>query len=212
MPIDKSAVTIVDNKFEVKTVEDLLLKYLHEIITGLTRELKSAKKDQPGVLLQSIGENSDVEYEGDKMTIFIGMEDYWKYVNYGVNGTDSSNGSKYNFKNKQPPEDEMLEFINTNNKVKAWARTLIAKKKLKKTQKKVKSKRIKKAVKQISTEKAYKQAAFLIGRGIKRKGIKPTNFYDNIINDALVQRLTNDLSKAFQKDIEIHFKPSKNGS
>ena len=184
MPVSKSSVTIVDKEFEPTSVEDLFLKYLSEIVEDLEQKLIDADKDQPGLLLQSIGDNSTVKQEGSKITLSIGMEDYWKFVDEG-----RRRGAK------QPPPDAMLEFIS--------ARGLRLKKVVKKG-----SKRVGKGVKRISRDKEVKQLAFLIGRGIKKHGIKPTHFFTDVVNNELTNRLTKELSEAFQKDIEVYFKPA----
>lgn len=48
-----------------------------------------------------------------------------------------------------------------------------------------------------------KSLAFLIGRKIKNKGIKPTNFFSDAYNDDALFDLKNNLSKELQREIKI---------
>ena len=189
MPVGRADLIIVDRKFVVKNAEDVLYKYKASIIDALRQNLIEADKDTPGKLIQSI--DVHVFEKENKLTFELEMEDYWKYVDEG-----RRKGAK------MPPQEAMLEFIK--------ARGISAKLSARKTKqiKGVRNKQIKKAVKQISKEKALKQVAFLIGRGIKKHGIKPTHFYSSVVNDDLKLRLTNDLAKALGKDIEIDIKTS----
>mgnify|MGYP003352699205 FL=1 len=87
------------------------------------------------------------------------MLDYWKYVEEG-----RRRGGK------MPPQQAMLNFIRDRG-----IKVELSKAKSNKI-KSLKSKRIKKAVKQISVEKKAKSLAFVLGRSIAKKGIKPTHF------------------------------------
>jgi hypothetical protein len=57
----------------------------------------------------------------------------------------------------------------------------------------IKNKKIKKGLKQINRDKALKQVAYLIQRSIKKKGIKPTHFFSDVVNDDLKNKI--DLAK-----------------
>jgi hypothetical protein len=70
------------------------------------------------------------------------------------------------------------------------------------------SKKIKKAVKQINKKNALDSFAFAIGANIKKRGLRPTHFFTNVINEDLKQRLTKEISEALKKDIEINFTTS----
>ena len=183
MPVSKDSVTIIDRKFTAKNAEDVFYQYKAEIIDALRKNLIDHDKDQPGRLIQSIDVN--IYERDDKITFELSMEDYWKYVDAGRRPGG-----------KQPPQKAMLDFIKFRG-IKGNPKKVTAK-----------NKKVRKALKQISRDKALKQVAFLIGRGIKKKGIKPTHFFTDVINDNLKQRLTADLTAALQKDIEIDFKES----
>ena len=186
MPENRADLIIVDREFIVKNASDVLYKYKAEIIDALRKNLIEHDKDQPGKLLQSI--DVTIEERGQKLVFELEMEDYWIYVDQGRRPGG-----------KMPPSQALLEFI----KVRGLKLNT-------KSVRKFKNKTIRKAQKQISRDKALKSLAFLIGRGIKKKGIKPTHFFSDIINDNLKERLKQDLTIALQKDIEIDIKSAFN--
>ena len=144
-------------------------------------------KDQPGRLIQSI--DVKVEVKGTKVTFALMMEDYWRWVDEG-----RRKGAK------QPPIAAMLEFIKVRGLV-----NKISNKRAKQI-KSIKNKVVKKSLKQVSADAKRKQLAFLIARGIKQHGIKPTHFFTDTINQELYNSMKQDLGIAIGKDIEISFK------
>lgn len=206
MPVSKKDVIIVDREFEAKTAEDVFYKYKAEIIADLNANLIAKDKDQPGRLIQSI--DVDITVGNQLISFALKMEDYWKFVDAGVDGTKTKHGSPYSFKDGNKPVNlgAMLDFIKVRG-IKPKQTKVNAKR-----IKRVRNKTIKKAVKQIGRDKALKQAAFAMGIHVKRHGIKPTHFFTDVINDDLKKRLTADLSKALARDIEIDFKKSLHGN
>lgn len=186
MPISKADAIIVDESFEPKNAEDVLYKYKAIIIQALTDKLIRADKDQPGVLLQSI--DVLIHQNGEILSLTLSMEDYWKYVDQGRRP-----GAR------MPPTQPILDFIKVRG----------IKGNPKKVKPGLKSKRIRKAVRQVNRDKALKQVAFLIARGIKKHGIKPTHFYSDTVNQELKDQLKYDLTQALKKDIEVIFKDVK---
>lgn len=195
MPVSRADVIIVNKDFEPRNAEEVFLKQKFIIIDALKQNLVAHDKDQPGKLIQSI--NVEIDNVDGKLVFTLEMEDYWKFVDEGVSGWGSPNGSQYKFKNDGKPANigAMLEFI----KVRGIKGTP------KKVQKGLKSKRIKKALKQINRDKVLKQIAFAIGKSIKKKGIKPTYFFSDVINEELYLQLKEDLTKALGRDIELSF-------
>lgn len=183
MPVDRSSRIIVDRNFEINNAEDVFYKYKAEIIEALRQNLIEKDKDQPGRLIQSI--NVLIEQRGSRLSFELSMEDYWKYVDEGRRPGG-----------KMPPQKALLDFIkfrgiSGNTK-----------------QVKLRNRTVKKAVRQVSRDKKLKQIAFAIGQTIKEKGIKPTRFFSEVINDDLKARLKADLTKALKRDIEINIKES----
>lgn len=185
---------IVDREFVAHTVEDIFLKYRAELIADLRESLIKNDRDQPGDLLQSV--DAKVVLSSNNITFELVMNDYWKFVDEGVDGYQKSVGSSFKYKKngKRIPIDAMKKFIAAHG---------YAPKQIQKTSKKV-SKRNKK----VDRMKAFNSFAFAIGVNLKKFGVKPTHFFTDVINEDLKVRLTHDIEKALQKDIEIDFTTS----
>ena len=207
MPIERADKIIVDKAFVAKTVEDIFLKYRADLIQDLRESLINVNRDQPGDLLQSI--DGSVEVEANNISFEIRMNDYWVFVDEGVDGTVTSQGSQYKYKKagKRIPLDAMKKFIAARGL--SPAMSISRQRKVEKIAGKGKlSKKIKKAVKQINKKNALDSFAFAIGANIKKRGLRPTHFFTNVINEDLKQRLTKEISEALKKDIEINFTTS----
>jgi len=207
MPIERADKIIVDKAFVAKTVEDIFLKYRADLIQDLRESLINVNRDQPGDLLQSI--DGSVEVEANNISFEIRMNDYWVFVDEGVDGTVTSQGSQYKYKKagKRIPLDAMKKFIAARGL--SPAMSISRQRKVEKIAGKGKlSKKIKKAVKQINKKNALDSFAFAIGANIKKRGLRPTHFFTNVINESLKGKLTKEISEALKKDIEINFTTS----
>jgi len=176
LPLDRSAVEFINKDFTPTTVPEVLAVYQDEIINALKTNLEEAHRVSTGTLTQSI--RVDVEQDEDVVSFTLFMEDYWRFVDEG-----RAKGGK------QPPIDAMLDFIKFRGIVPKQPRR----------------KSLKPKKKSLSMDKRRKSLAFAMAKSIKEKGIKPTNFFSDVVNDNLKKRLTNDISKALAKDIRIEF-------
>ena len=59
--------------------------------------------------------------------------------------------------------------------------------------------------KPLAKEKALRTLAYLIGRSISKKGIKPTNFVDEAFDNNILDNMSRDLSTALGREILIDF-------
>jgi hypothetical protein len=93
------------------------------------------------------------------------MEDYGKYIDEGVDGTKYKvpNGSRFGFDGKQPPKSSI--------------RTWMAQKKVKLRDLKTNSFKSLQGMDAAQKDKQYDQAAFLISRSIKQRGIPKSEFF-----------------------------------
>ncbi len=199
MPIDKSSVIFVDREFKATSVEDVFLKYRAELIAELRESIIRVGKDQPGELLQSV--DGVVQIVANGVTFEIKMLDYWDVVDKGVDGYEKSVGSAYKYKKntKRIPIDAMKKFIAARG-----IRPAMSIKAHRKSET-FSDKRIKARSKKVNKENELNSLAFAIGASIKKKGLKPTHFFTDVINLDLKARLTADITKALGKDIELHF-------
>lgn len=166
-----------------KSPYDILIEYEQTVTDALIKSLESNNKVASGVLAQSI--EAKTKIFGQSISLQVYMNDYWKYVDGG-----RKKGSK------QPPQDAMLKHIAVRGEWHAKKASDISKFYTNKKGLKVARKT------PLPMDKARKSLAFLIGRSIKRKGIKPTNFVEEGIV-GIERQLEADLLEAVGRQIEV---------
>jgi len=208
---NKQLFTKVDSNFGASSVSDVFLKYKATIINELTKNLHESGKDQPGKLIQSV--DVKIGIDGSSVSFKLFMEDYWKFVDEGVQGEKGGITSQYKFKHDGKPANmgAMLDFIKVRGiaQYKEKDGTIIydinAETKNSKQIKTLKNKTVRKAVKQVNITKRRLTLAYLLGMRMKRWGIKPTYFFSDVINDELHFAIKKDLEIALKKEIELSF-------
>jgi hypothetical protein len=160
----------------------ILENYKQIIIDALADSLEKNDRIAQGLLVQSISIN--IRSFATNMVMEISMADYWKYVDGG-----RKKGSK------MPPINAMLKHI-ANRGIN-----------YKGIQNSYKNKRgqLVKRKKPLAKEKALRTLAYLIGRSISKKGIKPTNFVDEAFDNNILDNMSRDLSTALGREILIDF-------
>lgn len=114
---------------------------------------------------------------------FLDGYEYWKFQDSGVDGTQVKHGSKYKFTKKNLSQKAMLNFIDRRHfKIELSTRR-------QKVLKGLRGKGIRKTESKLSYDKAKKNLAFLMGRSIAKKGIKPKKFMDKVITDERMNEL-----------------------
>lgn len=167
--------------------KDILAKYGQIIVDALRKSLEDNRKvSQAGLLKASI--QFKVRAFATDIILEISMNDYWKWVDAGRKPGG-----------KQPPMEAMLKHIKDRSRVHQPT--------VRKIQSEYKNKKglTVKRKKLMPGDKARKQLAFLIGRGIKKNGIKPSHFIEEAnIEDARIE-LQNEISEALSREILVTF-------
>lgn len=177
-------------------VEQILADYAKEFL-----DTANANADKAGLTykgnIQS-GLTFKVTQNGSSYEIAIGYPatspaaEYYDFQNKGVGGVGKSlPGSPYSFKSAYPSRkmvsaiEEWVRFNGISNRAEDQKRNLFA----------LQTKR-----KQITDTKA---TAYAIAKGIKRKGIKQTLYFDNAITSTFNKDFVNVLSKALAADVSL---------
>ena len=166
-----------------RTPYDILADYRQIITDALIKSLENNDKIAQGLLVQSIDVKPPKIF-GQTISLQVYMNDYWKYVDQG-----RKKGSK------QPPQDAMLKHIAVRGEWHVKKVNDLSKFRT------VKGKQIARKT-PLPLDKARKTLAFLIGRSIKKHGIKPTNFVEEGIS-GIERQLEADLLEAVGRQIEI---------
>ena len=161
------------------TVSDILTKFGEDVVQSLGRNLPQTK-DATGSLRDSI--HFETKILGNKFVFQLKLNDYYINVNDG-----RRKGAKL------PPEEPIKKWI-IDKRLKA--KTNIFTKK---------GNRKLKPFSQADPEHK-KQIIQAIRWSIKKKGIKPTYFYDKSVNDSVLRNLKKELIEATKKDIVITIK------
>lgn len=165
------------------SVPEILLTWLQERIDHAKEILKAdGRVTFAGALYSSIKESDYNLSEEGIATVNVIAEDYWKYINYGVNGTQVNHGSTMSFKDKAPPRSAMLQYI----KDKAITELAYTN---------AQGNRI---VKPLDTPEARNGAAYVFAQSVKAKGIRKTPFIDDSFTDEQIDRLTKLLADLWQ--------------
>jgi hypothetical protein len=185
-------------------VEKLLAEYAGKFITAAQRNLRSKQKIDTGALMDV---QFEVGYMGKSFVLTLGYEagskaaEYWDFVNQGVAGVGKTlSGSPYKFKTKGASKkmiDAMQGWITRHNIRPSDKYTISGLEK--------KRKSIRSTVSQITK---LRNLATAFARSIKKKGIQPTNYFDNalkLFNSAEFQK---DLSEAVGFEVQVAIKNS----
>lgn len=170
-------------------VELTMAEYAKKFIEAAQRNLRSKQKIDTGALMDI---QFEVSYMGKSFILTIGYEagskasEYWDFVNQGVAGVGKSlSGSPYKFRTKGASKkmvDAMQGWIARHNIQPSDKYSISGLEK--------KRKSIRSTVSQVTK---LRSLAVAFARSIKKKGIQPTNYFDNAL------KLFN--SAEFQKDI-----------
>ena len=180
--------TIGTARDKVKTESD---SPIHKIMQQFARdkvdEMKANTPKASGALAASI--DFDFGAAGGILTIDFIADDYWDYVNSGVDGVRGSAGAipnkfgqTYSFKTEVPSRKMVDAFIGTSKQ--NW----LASKGIKSLVWTDKESG-KKITKQLTTDEDYRAAAFVFSRAVKRKGIQPSNFVGKAITEDSIKQL-----------------------
>jgi hypothetical protein len=185
-------------------VEKLLAEYAGKFISAAQRNLRAKQKIDTGALMDV---QFEVSYMGKSFVLTLGYEagskaaEYWDFVNQGVAGVGKTlSGSPYKFKTKGASKkmiDAMQGWISRHNIRPSDKYTISG---LEKKRKSIRS--------TVSQTTKLRSLATAFARSIKKKGIQPTNYFDNalkLFNSAEFQK---DLSEAVGFEIQVAIKNS----
>lgn len=173
-----------------KTPYQILEDYVDVIHDALVKSLEANDRYASASLAQSI--EAKVKIFGQSISLQVFMNDYWKFVDRGVNGTQRKRNSEYSFKKLNVDKKAMLKHIaNRGINTKDLEKFYTNKKGLKVARKKP-----------LEAQKARNTLAFLIGRKIASQGIEATNFVEEGIA-GIEKQLEKDLLEAVGRQIEV---------
>ena len=189
-----------------KNTEAVLRQFAERVVKaaklnlGATRTItyndgkkKRRRQVSSGKLKDSIDYNLNT---GVHLLMSFTMEDYGKFIDEGVSGTKYKvpGGSRFGFDGKQPPTGSIRKWM--------------AQKKVKARDLKTNSFKSLQGMDAAEKDKQYDQAAFLISRSIKQKGIPKSEFFQAPFRMEFA-KLPEEVLKAVSMDVDEFLKFTK---
>jgi len=155
-------------------VEQTILEWLIERRDVARERLDSDGRRGSGALSTSIGWKP-LDVNSDKVLVEVIAEDYWDFINQGVNGTVNNFGSPYSFKNLvvgMKMHQAFKEFIQLRG------------------------------ITPREPEMDYDQLAYILAKATKKKGIRKTPFMDEGFSPEAIKDLAERLGKTVKRIFE----------
>lgn len=186
--LDLNNIGVTKQKSVKGTMEALLEDFAQLLIDEMQKTLDEKDRNASGLLRQSI----TLTLDDNKVS--ISMEDYWKYIDKGVQGNGKGKsgkrlkgvGSPYKYTDKMPPISALKTYImNKGISIEGYSdkkRSLRA---------------------EIRKEKnnPLDNAAFLMARSIQQYGIEASGFYTDVANNKSFKRLARKAEKLLGQQV-----------
>lgn len=174
----------------IKELKDYLGK---KIVERARKELtterrlygRKVKRRASGELSRSL----TYEVKGRKLRFFAKGKagEYASFIHYGVNGTNYHYGAPFSYKQKMPPIEPIMQWMKAKG---VRLRKVVSRNGVK----------VNTFVK--DTPENRKSAAFAIAKGVKKRGIAPTPFFDMAVREVM-EREEKVIEEAINKEIEF---------
>ena len=171
-------------KEQLKPVPDSpLYRYLFTVATQIVSQLKTSARNQMGsdtILEQSIGGGGVplVTVDGNNVKIEITANEYWKFVNDGVNGVLTNRGSEYSFRTLFPSR-AMVDSLQRGARFKGLSLP--------------------------QGFKDYESYSYASAIKLKKEGIKHHHFVDNVLTPEFLEFIQKELTEELGKIVTLSF-------
>lgn len=152
----------------------LLQSLTQDVIDQLTKRIEHYDIEATNRLKQSI-KPTRVETKGSEVSIGIGADFYWKFVNYGVNGTEVNHGA--------PNWGTVQNDKSFKENIEEW--------------------RSAKGITLPSQFSSYDSFDYAIMTNVRKKGQEKRPFFTDVVNDKLKDYLREPIEKLLKRSIEI---------
>lgn len=153
----------------------LLELQMQEVLERLRERIRHYDINASGRLAQNMG-IAGVQVKGNQVAVEMEADFYWKFINYGVNGSERSWGA--------PAWGSIPQSgLTFSQSIDEWltARGITP-------------------PEQFSSRESFN---YVVRQSIKKKGKEPRPFFTDVVNDALVRELQEPIEKLLGRAIEI---------
>lgn len=177
---------------KIKTLADTALgKVSQAFAEEAIKEMRDTVPTASKTLQSSIG--LKFSQDGDILSYEFLADDYWDFINSGVDGVQQSAGAiinqfgnTYSYKTLNPSK-KMVDAFSGGDSMQNWLAS-----------KGITSLTFDGKTKHLVTDADYKAAAYVLARGTKKHGIKPTPFINNAFTEDKMQAFEEALLDAFE--------------
>lgn len=169
----------------------VVTEFVEESIEGAQDAMKSSNRNASSSLSQSLEPVIDLSVSG-KITIEILAENYWDFINSGVDGIEVKRNAPYSFKTPNPSK-KMVDAFTGNGSIQNW----MASRGIKELRYPDKDGKL--VTIPLITTQDYRNAAFVFARATKRHGILGNQFLTSQFTEQKLNTFTDKLGDAFIK-------------
>jgi len=158
-------------------LEGLLKDLMQDVADQLVIEMDRLDIAASRRLRQSIIPDKQVTKEGNVVTIGLSADFYWKFVNYGVNGTEVQHGAPS--WGKQPPGE-----VSFHKSIMDWT--------------------MDRGITMPAQFDTYDSFAWAVMANVRKKGKQSRPFFTNVVNETLTTKIQSELSEFFKEAITVN--------
>jgi len=158
-------------------LEELLKDLMQDVADQLVLEIDALNIAASRRLRQSIIPDKQVTKDGNVVTIGLSADFYWKFVNYGVNGTEVQHGAP-NW-GKQPPGE-----VSFHKSIMDWT--------------------MDRGITMPAQFDTYDSFAWAVMANVRKKGKQARPFFTNVVNETLTTKIQKELSEFFKEAITVN--------
>jgi hypothetical protein len=158
-------------------LEELLKDLMQDVADQLVIEMDRLDIAASRRLRQSIIPDKQVTKEGNVVTIGLSADFYWKFVNYGVNGTEVQHGAPS--WGKQPPGE-----VSFHKSIMDWT--------------------LDRGITMPAQFDTYDSFAWAVMANVRKKGKQARPFFTNVVNETLTTKIQKELSEFFKEAITVN--------
>jgi hypothetical protein len=157
-------------------LEGLLKDLMQDVADQLVIEMDRLDIAASRRLRQSIIPDKQVTKEGNVVTIGLSADFYWKFVNYGVNGTEVQHGAPS--WGRQPPGE-----VSFHKSIMDWT--------------------MDRGITMPAQFDTYDSFAWAVMANVRKKGKQARPFFTNVVNETLTTKIQKELSAFFKEAITV---------
>jgi len=181
-----------------------LAEYWTKVVQELKSSLIAAGRNASGNTASQFGVPPDesqvnlVTVTSQGYAVKLWMPYYYDFINKGVSGTEITYATEYKYSDKMPPISAIRNFmlsrgISKPRKKERAKDTNKLKSKISRLKRKERTPKNTRSAQRQDMDSMLNGIAFAIAKSIQKEGLKPTKFYDNVVNSQKIAQFEQEL-------------------